>query len=314
MSAIFTTRMNDQVIRNYACYAQSGLKTKVLNSFRSVFRIGPLERALRQGTQGNSPSSIWGRLVPPEYTYPKDSWRSVEWNGLKLKLDLSNANDHGAYFALQGTVDAALIQQVEPGDTIIDIGGNIGIYTLTLAKRVQGGKVITFEPDPKNFARRSEHITMNPGLNVVARNMGIGDEETTHRLYQVVDSNSGMNRIVTAVDMKSQFPYTDVRVAPLSVGLRDIPVDRIDVIKIDVEGFEGAVLRGSEDVIRRYKPILFIELNDDNLLENGDSAMALMNHVEALGYRVLDSQTELPVPVDQDLGHCQIDILCLPNS
>lgn len=91
--------MNDQVVRNYAYYAESGLKTRVLNSFRSVFRIGLLERALRQGTQGNSPSSIWGRLVPPEYTYPKGSWRAVEWNGLKLKLDLSNANDHGAFFA-----------------------------------------------------------------------------------------------------------------------------------------------------------------------------------------------------------------------
>jgi len=150
-------------------------------------------------------------------------------------------------------------------------------------------------------------------LNIVARNLGIGAEAATHRLYQVVDSNSGMNRIVTAVDLKSQFPYTDVRVAPLSAALRDIPVDRIDVIKIDVEGFEGAVLRGSEDVIRRFKPILFIELNDDNLLENGDSARALINHVEAMGYRVLDGQTELPVPADQDLAHCQFDILCVPD-
>jgi FkbM family methyltransferase len=223
-------------------------------------------------------------------------------------------------------VDATLMAHVKVGDTVIDIGGNIGIYALTLAQRVMGregkgregkgreGKVITFEPDPKNFARLSEHLALNPGLNIVARNLGIGADVATHRLYHVVDSNSGMNRIVTAVDLKSQFPYTDVRVAPLSAALRDIPVDRIDVIKIDVEGFEGAVLRGSEDVIRRFKPILFIELNDDNLLENGDSARALINHVEAMGYRVLDGQTELPVPADQALAHCQFDILCLPNS
>ncbi len=138
VSAIFTTLMNDQVMRNYAYFAQSGLKTKVLNSFRSVFRIGPLEQALRHRTIGRSSSSLWGRLIPPEYTYPKDSWRAVEWNGLKLKLDLSNANDHGAYFALQGTVDATLMAHVKVGDTVIDIGGNIGIYALTLAQRVMG--------------------------------------------------------------------------------------------------------------------------------------------------------------------------------
>jgi hypothetical protein len=306
--------MNDQVMRNYAYYAQSGLKTKVLNAFRSIFRIGPLERALRRRTMGRDPGSFWGKLVPPEYTYPKGSWRMVEWDGLQLRLDLSNANDHGAFFALNGTVDEPLLKRLRPGDTVLDIGGNIGIYALTMAKCVKAGKVITFEPDPKNFARLGEHITMNPGLNVVARSMGVGAEEATHRLYQVVDSNSGMNRIVTAVDLKSQFPYTDVRVAPLSAALRDIPVDRIDVIKIDVEGFEGAVLRGSEDVIRRFKPVLFIELDDDNLLANGDSARALIDHVEAMGYRVLDGQTELPISATRDLAHCQFDILCLPNS
>lgn len=299
-------------MRDYAYYAESGLKTRVLNVFRSIFRSGPLERALRQRTIGNASTSIWGRLIPPEYTYPKGSWRTVEWNGLKLKLDLSNANDHGAYFALKGTVDESLIEQVEPGDTVIDIGGNIGIYALSLAKRAKSGEVITFEPDPTNFARLSEHVSMNPGLNIVARNMGIGSEEATHRLYHVVDSNSGMNRIITGVDVADQFPYSEVTVAPLSIALQGIPVDRVDVMKIDVEGFEAAVLRGSEDIIRRFKPVLFIELNDDNLRENGDSARSLITHVELLGYRVLDGSTEEEIKKDHDLAHCQFDILCVP--
>ena len=299
-------------MRDYAYYSGSGLKTRVLNAFRSIFRGGPLERALRQRTMGSASTSIWGRMIPPEYTYPKGSWRVVEWNGLKLKLDLSNANDHGAYFALQGTVDEALLQHVKPGDTVIDIGGNIGIYALTLATRVKGGKVITFEPDPKNFARLSEHLTLNPGLNIVARNMGIGAEEATHRLYHVVDSNSGMNRIITGVDVADQFPYSEVKVSPLGKALEGIPVDRVDVVKIDVEGFEAAVLRGSEDLIRRFKPVLFIELNDDNLRENGDAARSLITHVEQLGYRVLNGSSEREITKDQDLAHCQLDILCVP--
>jgi FkbM family methyltransferase len=174
--------------------------------------------------------------------------------------------------------------------------------------------VITFEPDPKNFARLSEHLALNPGLNIVARNLGIGADVATHRLYHVVDSNSGMNRIITGVDVADQFPYSEVKVAPLSVALEGVGMEGVDVLKIDVEGYEGAVLRGSEDVIRRFKPVLFIELDDDNLLENGDSAKALINHVEAMGYRVLDGQTELPISATRDLAHCQFDILCLPNS
>ena len=86
---------------------------------------------------------------------------------------------------------------------------------------------------------------------------------------------------------------------------------KVDVIKIDVEGFEEAVLRGSEDIIRRDRPVMFIELDDDNLLENGGSARSLIGFVESLGYLVQDAMTREAIPASKELAHCHFDVLCV---
>ena len=271
-------------MRDYAYFEKMGWRTRVLNGVRGIFRQPVLERWIQKRTDGAAPGSLWVKLMPPEYSYAKGSRRSIERDGLKYELDISNATDHGAYFGYADKGDDNLSTHIRPDHTIIDIGGNIGIRAMGFAKLVPQGQVISFEPDPDNFARLQKHIAINGLLNVTARPFGIGPEERTHRLYQVVKSNSGMNRIITGVDVADRFPYKEVRVVPLSVALEGIPMKKVDVIKIDVEGFEEAVLRGSEDIIRRDHPVMFIELDDDNLLENGGSARSLIGFVKDASY------------------------------
>jgi hypothetical protein len=86
----------------------------------------------------------------------------------------------------------------------------------------------------------------------------------------------------------------------------------VDLLKIDVEGFEDAVLVGSADVILRDKPILFIELIDGNLKENGASARQLVDRVVAWGYKVTEAVSGRSIANDDPLVGCAMDVVCRP--
>ncbi|HEX2616129.1 MAG TPA: FkbM family methyltransferase [Flavobacteriales bacterium] len=301
-------------MRRYAYYEGAGLGTRVRNAVRSTFHLAPLERWLQHHVEGKPGSSFWNKLVPPEHTYPKGSWRTVDRYGVHLKLDISNANDHHAYFAPEQASDDLLFGLVQPEHTVIDIGGNIGIYAMQFAKLAYRGRVITFEPDPVNFARLQEHSAMNQASNVTAVRMGIGAKAATHRLYQVVPTNSGMNRMITQGEVDPDVPFTEIRVEPLDAAIAGMNVTRVDVLKMDVEGFEDEALRGAEATVRRYKPVLFVEVNDENLIDNGSSARTLIDRIRSWGYRVYRVPGREPLLPEVDLRGCVMDVLCLPDE
>ena len=91
----------------------------------------------------------------------------------------------------------------------------------------------------------------------------------------------------------------------------DIALCLFDLLKIDVEGYEMAVLRGGFASIRKWKPILFIELVDANLREHGWSGASLVQFIEGLGYEIFDARTM--VPIDRFAPH-DTDVLCLSKT
>ncbi|MCB0793252.1 MAG: FkbM family methyltransferase [Flavobacteriales bacterium] len=294
-------------MRDYAYSANLSAKTRILNVMRRVFQWPPLERILRDRVQGKDPRSTVGRLVPPEYLYPPGSWRSITMNGLQYRLDLSNATDHGAYFGMADSGDEHFQRLLRPTDVVVDIGANIGIRTLAFARSVPMGRVISFEPHPASFKRLQEHVALNKLTHVQVVNKGIGPMERSERLFEVVSSNSGMNRIVADPDRMGDLPYIEVRIAPLHTELQALGIGHVDAIKLDVEGFEMEVLRGAKEVLERDAPILFIELDDDNLRENRSSAQELLASLSALGYTVVEAMDQ--APVRKDLDHCHLDII-----
>jgi FkbM family methyltransferase len=291
-------------MRSYAYYERLGLRTRVLNRLRGLFRSAPLEGFLQRRTQGRPLGSFWVKLIPPEYTYAPGSWRTVERHGLRWRLDLSNANDHGVFFDPGYAGDRILFNLVRPQSTVVDIGGNIGFYALRFARKATQGRVVTFEPHPGTFAKLQANKALNNVPNLTAVNLGIGPEERTHRLHQVVASNSGMNRIITTAEVDPDLPFAEIRVVPLAKGLEGTDIGKVDLLKIDVEGFEDAVLQGSADVIQRDRPVLFIEVYDANLKENGSSARMLADRIAGWGYTVREAITGREITPVTDLTDC----------
>lgn len=298
--------------REYAYFAHLGLKTRVLNQLRRAFTWAPLEKFLQRRVQDKPLSAGWSKLIPPEYLYPAGSWRIVARGKHRMRLDLSNTTDHWAYFGMKEQGHVNFLHGIKTGDTVLDIGANIGLQTLDYSIAVGStGKVVSFEPHPGTFKRLEEHLRMNSTTNVQALNMGIGPTEATLIMYEVVGSNSGMNRIINNMEEPERFPHVEVKVSPLGKALAGAGIDRINAIKIDVEGYEMAVLRGCEAELVRDKPILLIELDDANLRENDSSAAELVAFLERLGYhiRIANDGRRLPA----DLAHQHFDVLAAPG-
>jgi FkbM family methyltransferase len=130
---------------------------------------------------------------------------------------------------------------VEPGMTVVDVGANIGYYMI-LSRELVGerGKVVCFEPSRENLKEIRRNRDKNNFRNVSVLAKGVGDESGTFGL------NEGMN---ATVNEKKGDRLVDM------VRLDDFVDEPVDVLKIDVEGFEANVLAGSEISSKNLVPI-----------------------------------------------------------
>lgn len=152
------------------------------------------------------------------------------------------------------------------GGVAIDVGANVGAYTLLFGQWVgPRGRVVAFEPQPEIFAGLSAHVRLNHLDAVVTPVMAaVGDRETTADL--VVSGTAGESRLAgTLADGTSRFASSDETLSTTLVTLDRYCAReglRPDVIKVDVEGWELAVLRGARGLLERHPAIaLFVEMH-----------------------------------------------------
>lgn len=283
-------------------------RTRLNNTFRSVFKLPGLEHLVARITRGRVPTSLLARLAPNHYQYPAGSHRRVRRSGIALDLDISDFVDWCAYFGLADPGQDVLLEHIEPDQIVVDVGANNGYLSLRLGQRVgPKGRVIAFEPHPRNVARCRSNHSLNTMEHVELVPLGLGDSEGKTTMIETREDNAGMNRMAAAAETEG----TTVRVTTLDVYLRGHTSLPVDWIKIDVEGYEARVLRGAVASIARFRPGLFIEVDDANLEAQGDSAAGLLKWVEAAGYEILDAATGRPVASDARLEGCHFDALCV---
>ncbi|MER8629837.1 FkbM family methyltransferase [Mesorhizobium opportunistum] len=140
---------------------------------------------------------------------------------------------------------------------VFDIGSNIGMTAVIAAKR-GAAKVYAFEPDPNVFPFLLDTIKANAAL-VDAHNIALGSKKGTLSFFSNPDSASA-SHLVTENTL-GHSPTHKVEMSTFDAFVTSRQIDRIDFIKIDVEGFEIDVLWGARETIPRLKPSLLIEFN-----------------------------------------------------
>jgi FkbM family methyltransferase len=186
-----------------------------------------------------------------------------------------------------------VMSEIRRADTIIDVGAHVGLYTVAFGKRVgPEGRVIAFEPDPENFELLRQQISLNnlDGL-VEPRQVAVADHDglTQFAVGRSVESHivtEGGNG-VSIEGCRLDSVYSD---------------SRIDIVKIDVEGFEEKVLRGAEKLLsdeERKPRVMFIEVHPYNWHLCGTTTESLIYRLKRCGYEVYDLQNEPVSKIDR---------------
>jgi FkbM family methyltransferase len=190
--------------------------------------------------------------------------------GIRLYFDLRDfIGKYNYYFfdLVESNMVRVLQRQLPVGGVFLDIGANIGIYSLIAANIVgEQGKVYSFEPSPREFGRLIENVKLNSVHNIECINVAVGANSGTSTLF-VNPLITSTNYVVPPPDILSGSGENTVEVQRLSIDefVEEKQIDRVHCIKIDVEGYENYVLEGMAGTVARDRPICIVELCSGHL-------------------------------------------------
>ena len=179
---------------------------------------------------------------------------------------------------------------LEPGQTMLDIGANVGLYTAIGGKVIgPSGKIICFEPDLQSLGFLKKTVSKNQLDFAEIINAAASDQSGTARLH-VSNSNRGDNRLYANDFSDESFEVETLRIDNL---LLDKGVAKVDVVKIDVQGFEGQVISGMEKILKVSKNLrMLMEFWPKGLEDAGSDAEEMLSKLESLGLRVYELKSK----------------------
>jgi FkbM family methyltransferase len=218
------------------------------------------------------------------------------WFGIPTRQRLASGvlwraeNDAAGRAILRGRFEQAEQRFVEryltPGMTVLDIGAHHGFYTLLASKKVgPGGRVVAFEPSPRERERLERHVKWNEGTNVAIEGVALGETAGSAELFLVHGKETGCNSL-RAPQNGSATMKIGVKVARLEDYLGSKQIGAVDFVKMDVEGGELGVLRGSGGFFEREpRPVVLCEVQDVRTAAWGYRASEIIGFLERAGLR-----------------------------
>lgn len=156
-----------------------------------------------------------------------------------------------------------MIRVLSPGTAVIDVGANVGAYAIPLAKAYPQVEVHAFEPSPQAAVRLRRNLSINALNNVFIHEAAAGAAAETRMLYAFDVADSGLSSLIAPAGRGVSYETVPVRTARLDdmLGCLERPVN---VMKIDVQGYEVQVLEGAGELIRKNRPHILLEHEDGN--------------------------------------------------
>ena len=173
---------------------------------------------------------------------------------------------------------------IRPGMMVADVGAHVGLYSLVAAAALGGtGRVVAFEPEPANYRLLLRNIESNGFSNISAVRKAVADRSGSLGFY-VDPVQSTLHSLRPLED--GQAPSTTVETTTLD---EFFSTERLDVLKMDVEGAEGSVLAGMRGLIKRNPTIkLFCEFNPTFLRAAGTDPVAFLRELTAYGFALYE--------------------------
>jgi FkbM family methyltransferase len=205
--------------------------------------------------------------------------------GAWLLVENSNI-DSGLLWRYFETAELLFVEKfLKPGMCVLDVGAHHGLYTILASKQVgSGGKVIAFEPSPRERSLLARNLRINFSSNVHVEAYALGSGRSKADLFLVEGGEDGCNSLrPPAVAATTQTVSVDT--ISLDEYLVNASVSRVDFVKLDVEGGEREVLRGAENLLRApSRPVFFVEVQDIRTRPWGYPAREIVRLLDSAGY------------------------------
>lgn len=223
---------------------------------------------------------------------PHEGERSATVFGYQMSLDLSRGVQRDVYIGNYERAETKLVRSfLKPGMTVLDVGANVGYYTALAAATVgEHGRVFAIEPYPPNFQRLNAWICSNHVVQARAFSFAFGSAQGLARMFsEFADTD---NPVMVPHNQPS---LATVEVRTLDSCLNEWKLDRVDFLKLDVEGSEPAVLAGASDALAAGKiSAILCEFNHRWLVEVGSSIQALWTTFLSAGLRPVWPDSKIP--------------------
>lgn len=236
---------------------------------------------------------------PPEAEFTRQ--------GIRWRLDLREGIDFSIFLlgAFEPSTVRAYLALVKPGQTVLDIGANIGAHTLPLARLVGGnGRVIAFEPTAFAFQKCAVNVALNPDLQ---------SRISLHQLMLVESQDEPLPSVVFsswplveghALHEKHRGRLMDTqgaRAATLDQMVDELELSAVHFIKLDVDGYEYPVLAGARKMLQKFRPTIALELAPYTHGEHGYTLEALLTLLSEAGYELRNIATLRPIAADSTI-------------
>lgn len=209
--------------------------------------------------------------------------KEVVVEGNKLFLDSQDMLKLSLFGVFEPTETELVKKYVKKGDTVLDIGGHIGYYTLLFAKLVgETGKVFAFEPNPESFSLLKKNVEVNGYYHVTLVQKAVAHETGKTKLYIVKYKNFPTDCIIWDPGGGATFIEVDtVRLDDYFKG-RNV---KVDFIKMDVDGAEGGVLQGIDNLLKQnYGVKIILEIWPIAQAQYGVSSEVCLNFLVKRGF------------------------------
>ncbi len=234
----------------------------------------------------------------------KDHFAEVQRRRLRWRLDLREGIDFSIYLlgAFEPSTANTLDKLAKPGDVALDIGANIGAHTLGLARSVgPNGHVFAFEPADFAFEKLQCNLTLNPLLEkrVTTRQILLDKSAETPAKDQIYASWPLETEEPLHPKHRGRLVSTkNARVDTLDAFWEREGLDRLQLIKIDVDGYELPVLQGGLKTLTKFRPTLVMEMSPYVHAEHGNSFTALVELLARVGYSLQHADNWKSLPLD----------------
>jgi len=236
---------------------------------------------------GNRYYGFYSRIFKPRGLFKGMTANCRFDSDFVIQADLDEWIQQHVYFL--GTWDERglnfLKNNLKEGDVFVDVGANIGCYSMVAAKLVgKTGSVHSFEPVTKVFGKLQQNILLNKLDNITANKKAVFESSGNIELYVSSNENAGMSSIFHHDTESGEIEKTEA--VSLDDYFADPDIQKISMIKIDIEGAELFALKGMKTILDKFRPVIIMEVSEAVIKNSGIEGKESLEFLKSHNYEI----------------------------